>query len=158
VTITEPDGRVWRAWATLREDMAAPRFPIRLGARSRPLLRLFGVRGADDAWTELHDDTLKARFGWSRLETPLSNIAGYRIEGPWRWITAIGVRRSVRHGDLTFGGSSHGGVRLDLRERVPVGPFRIPALYVTVDDLEGFAAALAERGIDGVDARTRIVP
>ena len=62
----------------------------------------------------------------------------------------------MRHGDITFGGSPHGGVRLDFRERVPVGPFRAPALYVTVDDLEGFAAALAERGIQGVDARKRI--
>ena len=138
--------------------MATRRFPIRLGARSRPLLRLFGVRGPDDAWVELGEDTLEARFGWSRALTAISNIAGWRIEGPWPWITAIGVRRSIRHGDLTFGGSPHGGVRLDFVERVRVGPFHIPALYVTVDDLEGFAAALAERGITGVDARTRIVP
>jgi hypothetical protein len=29
----------------------------------------------------------------------------------------------------------------------------VPALYVTVGDLEGFAAALSERGIPGEDAR-----
>jgi hypothetical protein len=138
--------------------MATPRFPIRLGARSRPLLRVFGVRGPADAWVELGDDTFEARFGRFRAETPLSNIAGWRIEGPWLWITAIGVRMSVRHGDITFGGSHRGGVRLDFRERVPVGPFRVPALYVTVEELERFAAALAERGIQGVDARTRILP
>lgn len=107
---------------------------------------------------ELREDHLEARFGWSRAVTPLSNIAGWRIEGPWRWITAIGVRRSVRHGDITFGGSHHGGVRLDFVERVPVGPFRVPALYVTVDDLEGLAADLAKRGIGGADARAEIVP
>ena len=138
--------------------MATQRFPIRLGARSRPLLRLFGVRGTEDAWGELGDDTLEARFGRFRAATPLSNIAGWRIEGPWLWITAIGVRMSVRHGDITFGGSHRGGVRLDFRERVRVGPFRVPALYVTVDDLQGFAAALSERGIQGVDARRRVVP
>jgi hypothetical protein len=138
--------------------MATPRFPIRLGARSRPLLRVFGVRGPADAWVELGDDTFEARFGRFRAETPLSNIAGWRIEGPWLWITAIGVRMSVRHGDITFGGSHRGGVRLDFRERVPVGRFRVPALYVTVEELERFAAALAERGIQGVDARTRILP
>lgn len=137
--------------------MTAQRFPIRLGKRSRPLLRLFGVGGPADAWVELREDQLEARFGWSRAATAVANIAGWRIEGPWRWITAIGVRRSVRHGDLTFAGSHRGGVRLDFKERVPVGPFRVPALYVTVDDLEGFTAALAERGIAGVDARTRIV-
>jgi hypothetical protein len=138
--------------------MSTQRFPIRLGRRSRPLLRLFGVGGPDDAWVELGDDSLEARFGRFRAATPLSNIAGWRIEGPWRWITAIGVRMSVRHGDITFGGSHRGGVRLDFRERVRVGPFRVPALYLTVDDLQGFAAALTERGMQGVDARTRVVP
>jgi hypothetical protein len=133
--------------------MAAQRFPIRFGARSRPLLRLFGVRGPDDAWVELSDDALEARFGRAHASTPLANVAGWRIEGPWSWITAIGLRRSVRHGDITFGGSPRGGVRLDFRDRVRVAPFDVPALYVTVDDLEGFAAALTARGIDGVDAR-----
>lgn len=138
--------------------MPTQRFAIRLGRRSRPLLRLFGVSGPGNAWVEVGAADLEARFGWSRAVTPLANIARWRIEGPWRWITAIGVRRSVRHGDITFGGSPHGGVRLDFVERVRVGPFRVPALYVTVDDLEGFTAALAARGIQGVDARTRIVP
>jgi hypothetical protein len=138
--------------------MATQRFAIRLGARSLPLLRLFGVRGPTDAWVELRDDTLEARFGSARVSTALSNIASWRIEGPWLWITAIGIRRSFRHGDITFGGSPHGGVRLDFREPVRVTRLGVPALYVTVDDLEGFATALRERGIDGVDARTRVVP
>ena len=30
---------------------------------------------------------------------------------------------------------------------------RVPAFYVATDDLEGFAAALAARGIPGEDAR-----
>lgn len=137
--------------------MATQRFPIRLGSRSRPLLRLFAVRGRDDAWVDLGDDTLEARFGRFGAATPVSNVASWRIEGPWPWITAIGVRRSWRHGDLTFGGSPRGGVRLDFKEPVRVGPFDVPALYVTVEDLEGLAAALAARGITGVDARKRIV-
>ena len=138
-------------------DMETRRFPIRLGRRSRPLLRLFGVRGPENAWVDVGEDRLVAQFGWSRAETPLSNIASWRIEGPWLWVTAIGVRMSIRHRDITFGGSHRGGVRLDFHERVPVLAFRVPALYVTVDDLEGFAAALAERGISGADARRRIV-
>ena len=138
--------------------MATQRFPIRLGAKSRPLLRLFGVGGPDDAWVDVGNDTLEARFGRFRASSPLSNIAGWRIEGPWLWITAIGVRMSVRHRDITFGGSHHGGVRLDFRDPVRVGSFRVPALYVSVDDVEGCAAALTARGIQGVDARTRVVP
>jgi hypothetical protein len=123
-----------------------------------PVLRLFGVRGPADAWVEVRDDELEARFGRASAITPLSNVTSWRIEGPWLWITAIGLRRSVRHADVTFGGSNHGGVRLDFRERVSIKPFRAPALYVTVDDLEGFAAALTERGIRGVDARKRPTP
>jgi hypothetical protein len=35
-----------------------------------------------------------------------------------------------------------------------VGPFRLPALYLGVEDLEGLAAELERRGIPGEDART----
>lgn len=129
------------------------RFPFRLGRRSRPIIRLFGVRDADDAYVRLEDGRFTARFGRFELDTPLSNIVSWRIEGPWRWITAIGVRRSIRHGDITFGGSHRGGVRVDFRERPELWRFRPPALYVTVEDPEGLAAALRDRGIPGEDAR-----
>lgn len=131
----------------------ARRFPIEVGRKSRPLLRLFGVKGAN-AYVDLGSE-LDARFGWARLRTPVENIVSWRIEGPWLWITAIGVRRSIRHHDVTFGGTPRGGVRLDFREPVRAMGFSVPALYVTVADLEGFAAALAARGIPGTDARRR---
>lgn len=135
--------------------MAATRFPFRLGRRSMPLLRLFGVSGIEDAYVDLDASTFTARFGRFAVATPVADIVSWRIEGPWRWITAIGVRRSVRHGDLTFGGSHRGGVRVDFRERPVVGPFRIPALYVTVEDLDGLGAALTALGIPGEDARAQ---
>ena len=139
--------------------MTSLQFPMRLGRRSRPLLRLFGVRGVENAYVDLDDTTLEARFGWSHVTVPLSNIAGWRIEGPWPWITAIGTRMSIRHGDLSFAGSPRGGVRLDFKERVPYGPLRpLPALYVGVEDLEGLGAALQARGIPGIDARTDKTP
>jgi hypothetical protein len=131
--------------------MAAERFPIRVGRRSRPLLRLFGVKPGN-AYVDLNDE-MDARFGRSRVQTPVANLASWRIEGPWLWITAIGVRTSIRHRDVTFGGNHRGGVRVDFRDPVRFGFLSIPALYVTVDDLEGFAAALAGRGIPGLDAR-----
>jgi hypothetical protein len=133
--------------------MPVQRFPIRVGRRSRPLLRLFGVQPAN-AYVDL-DGELDAHFGFSRLRTPMSNLASWRIEGPWLWITAIGVRRSLRHHDLTFGGNHRGGVRVDFKDQVRLGFISVPALYVTVDDLEGFAAALVDRGIPGEDARKR---
>jgi hypothetical protein len=131
------------------------RFPFALGKRSRLLLRLVFRVTPETAFVDLGEE-LDARFGVGRVRTPVDNIASWRIEGPWLWITAIGIRRSVRHGDVTFGGTHTGGVRVDFRQRVPtMRIFRIPALYVTVEDLDGFAAALAERGIPGVDARRR---
>ncbi|HUG49358.1 MAG TPA: hypothetical protein VMP67_13230 [Candidatus Limnocylindria bacterium] len=132
----------------------AQRFPIRLGPRSRPLLRLlFGVK-EENAYVELND-ALDARFGWFSLRIPLANVKSWSIEGPWLWLTAIGVRRGLLAGDLTFGGNHKGGVRLDFHEPVRWAAFlRTPALYVTVADMEGLAAALSARGIPGEDKRT----
>ena len=115
---------------------------------------IFGVK-PDNAYVDLGDD-LEARFGYGHLRTPLTNIRSWRIEGPWLWITAIGIRRGIRDGVFAFDGVHTGGVRLDFRERVPLlRLFRTPALYVTVDDPEAFTAALAARGIQGQDVRRR---
>ncbi len=134
------------------DTLMARRFPIELGRRSRPLLRLlFRVR-PETAYVDLGEE-LDARFGFGHLRTRVENIASWRIEGPWLWITAIGIRRSIRHGDITFAGTPKGGVRVDFREPVKTMGFRVPALYVSVEDLQGLAAALAERGIPGEDAR-----
>ena len=126
---------------------------MRLGRKSRPLLLLFGVREGN-AYVDI-DDRLLARFGFFRLATSVSNIVGWQIEGPWLWIKAIGVRRDLRYGDISFAGVHTAGIRLDFRERVRWGPFRPPALYVTVDDLEGFAEELTRRCITGQDVRRR---
>ena len=133
--------------------MVAKRFPIRIGARSRGLVRIFFGATTDTAWAEVDADGLRARFGRFHFDTPLDNIASWRIEGPFQWITAIGVRTSVRHRDRSFAGSPHGGVRMDFRVPVGSGPLAVPAFYVGVDDLAGFAAALTALGIPGEDAR-----
>ena len=133
--------------------MTTARFPIRVGARSRGLVRLLFGATPETAWAEVDGNGLRARFGRFHLETPLANLATWRIEGPFRWITAIGVRMSVRHQDLSFAGSPHGGVRMDFRSPLRYGRFSLPALYVGADDLDGFAAALAAFGIPGEDAR-----
>jgi hypothetical protein len=111
----------------------------------------FGVR-PDNAWVDIGDD-LDVRFGWYHFRTPMANLASWRTEGPFLWITAIGVRMSIRHGDVTFGGSPHGGVRIDFREPVRWGPRRVPAIYVPADDLERLAHELQRRGVNGEDAR-----
>jgi hypothetical protein len=130
------------------------RFPMRVGPRSWGVLRLFGVK-RDRAPVVTIDDDLEVEFGWFRFRTPVANIVSWRIEGPWQWITAIGVRRGVRHGDVSFTGSPRGGVRVDFRDRVRWGFFRVPAVYLGAEDLDGLAAELERRGVAGVDARTR---
>jgi hypothetical protein len=127
------------------------RFPIRIGRRSRPVVRLFGAT-PETAWAELDGD-LEIRFGRFRIRTPVSNLARWRIEGPFVWIKAIGVRRSFRGGDMSFAGSAHGGVRIDLIEDVRWGALRVPAVWIGADDLDGLAAELLRRGIPGEDAR-----
>lgn len=137
---------------TLRR-MGGARYPIRIGRRSAPLLRvLFGVT-PERAWAAITEGRLVVRFGRWVFEVDVDDITRWRIEGPWRWITAIGIRRSVRHGDISFAGSPRGGVRLDFREPVKWKLFHVPACYVGVDDLDGFAAELAALGIPGEDAR-----
>jgi len=131
------------------------RYPIRIGSRSRLFLRLaFGVT-PERAYVELGDDTVRARFGRFSFSAPMSGVTRWRIEGPWTWITAIGVRMSLRHRDISFAGSPRGGVRIDFEPPVRWRFLRPPAIYYGVDDLEGFAAALTALGIRGEDKRTR---
>ena len=131
--------------------MPATRFPIRIGRRSRGYLRLWTVT-PETAYVEL-DDHLDIHFGRWRFRTAATNLASWRIEGPFLWIGAIGIRRSFRHGDVSFAGSPHGGVRIDFRQPVPWGFLRVPAIYVGADDLDALAGELAHRGLPGVDAR-----
>jgi len=129
------------------------RYPIRIGSKSAPLLRvLFGV-APDRAWASVDSESVTVRFGRFELIAPVASVTRWRIEGPWHWVTAIGIRRSIRHADISFAGSPRGGVRLDLSNPVRWGPLSIPAIYVGVDDLEGFARELTGRGIPGEDAR-----
>jgi hypothetical protein len=129
------------------------RFPIAVDPRFRLILRVFGVRPGN-AHVDVND-LFDARFGNFSATTPVANISHWTIEGPWSWVTAIGVRMSVRHRDITFGGNARGGVRVDFHEPVRVSRFSVPALYVTVEDMEGLAAVLTGRGISGEDRRRR---
>jgi hypothetical protein len=134
--------------------MTARQYPIRIGARSAPLLRVvFGVM-PDNAWAMVDGGEMVTRFGRFEFRVPVANITRWRIEGPWRWITAIGVRGSVRQGDFTFAGSHRGGVRMDFAAPVQWSGRNVPAFYVGVEELEAFAAELAALGIPGEDVRT----
>jgi hypothetical protein len=127
-------------------------FPIRLDRRAWPLLLAFGVRPRA-AWLRLEHDRIAARFGFSRAEIALANVERWDITGPYRWWRAIGIRGTPGKTEITYGGSSHGGICLHLRAPVRIAWVQVRHFYVTVEDLQGLGAALAARGIPGEDQR-----
>ena len=126
--------------------MTLERFPLRITRRWRLPLLAWGVTPSR-AWVEVDERELRARYGWWKLSTPLSNIASYSTSGPYRWWRAIGLRQSIPDLGLTFGTSTHGGVTVTFREKVRLFLVGHPDLTVTVDDVDGFARALDARGI-----------
>ena len=131
------------------------RFALPLRWPSRLFLLAWGVRPGH-AHVDVDADRVRAVFGFWALETPLANVTAWEISGPYRWWRAIGLRSSWPFRDYTFGTTTHGGVTLRFRGRVRFGRiYRAAELTVTVDDLEGLARALQERGITGRDVRTR---
>ncbi len=134
---------------------AAAEFPIRIQPNLKPILLIFGVHDDGKALVRLADGQFTAVFGRFTAGTALANIERWDITGPyWSW-RAVGVRRSVGQRDLTFGGSAHGGLRVQFRQSVRVARLSITELYLTVDDLEGLGAALTARGIPGEDLRSK---
>jgi hypothetical protein len=117
-----------------------------------PILVLFGVLPGR-AFVSLHGDRLLARFGFFTAHIYLPNVERWTISGPYRWWRAAGVRATLGRAELTFGGSTHGGLCLFLREPVRIAGMAVRELYLTVDDLEGLATELSARGIPGTDLR-----
>jgi hypothetical protein len=130
--------------------VAAPEseFGFDFDPRFRWLLAALGVRPAT-ARVTVTADHLVARFGPWVCETPLTNVSGVEVSGPYRWYTAIGARGSFADGGLTFGSTPAGGVCVLFHEPVrgllPFGPARHPGLTVTVADRDGFASTLRSR-------------
>lgn len=118
------------------------RFPFRFDPVAAPL-RVLGVR-PDTCWVEVGDDVLEARMGPFRCRTPWGNVKDVRITRDYAAITAIGPRGSFADLGATFGTSTVGGVCVCFHERVAaLTPLRLhPGLTVTVEDLEGCAAAV----------------
>ena len=127
-------------------------FEIRRQRSLWPILVVFGVLPGR-AFVALDGDRLFARFGFFTAHVALPNVERWTISGPYRWWRAIGVRRTLGRPELTFGGSAHGGLCLSLGEPVRIARMAVRELYLTVDDLEGLAAALSARGIPGQDLR-----
>lgn len=117
-------------------------------------LRLFGI-GPTSAYVEVDDHYLDARFGPFRVRTPLGNIRGVQVGGPYSPVFATGLRVSLRDRGLTFGTTPARGVCLTFRRPVtsPIPGFLLghPGLTLTVEDPDGLAEALLHAVPDGID-------
>jgi hypothetical protein len=119
-------------------------FPYAVDRRLALFWLPFGVRPSRDGVTITDEGMFRATFGFLKLETPLSNIAGAHVTRNHRWYTAAGARRSMLDDGLTFGTNRDAGVCVHFREPVP-SPLRRTghsALTVTVDDVDGLANRL----------------
>lgn len=131
--------------------MSVRGFAFRHDRRFAVPLRALGV-GPDTAWVEVDDTTLRVRFGRLGLRTPIGNVAGVELTGPYRWYRAIGPRLSLADGGVTFGTSTRGGACIRFQDPVPAllgRRFPHPGATVTVDDPAGLARTLRERGGPG---------
>ena len=123
-------------------------FAFRFSPAHRAAALLFGVTPGN-AGVEVSDGHLLARYGLWSLRTPLANVGGTEVTGPYTILKTIGPAHLslVDHG-LTFSSNAERGLCICFREPVPglepTGRLRHPALTVTVADIDGLAAALAE--------------
>jgi hypothetical protein len=115
---------------------------------SRPLswpLALIGVT----PWTahvDVSDQDFAVRFGPWSLTTPLSNIEGATVTGPYLPFKVLGPHISLADAGVTFGATWRRGVCVRFRRPVagalPTGLLKHPAVTVTVADPERLATIL----------------
>ena len=99
------------------------------------------------AWVEVRQDELEARFGRWRVRTPVHNVVGTEVTGPYSFLRTAGPPRlGVTDRGLTFATNGDRGVCLTFAVPVrgidPFGRLRHPELTVTVLDVEGLIAVL----------------
>jgi len=139
----------WRAIDAPRHDRqigfrVTKHFGYAIDRRYLPVLLACALRPARDGVTLTEEGSLLATFGFFKIATPLSNVAGAHITRNYRWWTAVGIRLSGADDGLTLGTNLVGCVCMQSTEKVP-SPLRRrghSALTVTVADLVGLTTAL----------------
>lgn len=121
------------------------RFAFGLDPAWRIPLLLFGV-GPGRAFAEVGEGEFAVRFGLWSLRTPLSNVAGTTVTGPYAPWKVIGPRLSLADRGVTFGTNARRGVCVRFHTPVPAlapgGLLTHPGATVTVSDPEGLVEAL----------------
>jgi hypothetical protein len=101
-------------------------------------------------WVEVGEETLNAHFGPWRVATPLRNVSGVEVTGPYLFIKTAGpARLAVTDRGLTFATNGDRGVLVSFHEPVTgldrLGVLHHPELTVTVADVDRLAALLRSR-------------
>lgn len=128
---------------------ATETFAFRFSPVYRALALPFGITPAR-AWVRLGPEWLEARFGPWVVETPVTNLAGAEISGPYTLAKTAGpAHLSFSDRGLTFASNGDRGVCVSFHEPVPgissMSNPRHPGLTVTVDDVEGFHRSVTRR-------------
>lgn len=121
-------------------------YPFRFDGRYRLLGLPFGVT-PPRAMVRLGAGWLLVRFGPWVVETPLANVTGAELTGPYRLVKTAGpAHLSLADQGLTFATNPDRGVCIRFGEPVAgidvLGVLRHPALTVTVADVEGLQREL----------------
>jgi hypothetical protein len=129
------------------------RFGFHLPAITHAILLLpFGLFRAPEV--RLDDQHIGVHMGLYRASFALADIDRFEIDGPYIWFRAIGPRHTLFHTDFSYCTDGKGAVKLYLKTQRPLHWVRrVDLIYLGVEDLEGLAAALRERGIPGTDVR-----
>lgn len=127
----------------------AARFGFRFDPRYVAASLPFGITPAS-ARVLVTDRELEAAFGPWRVRTPLSNVVGTEVTGPYSFLKTAGpARLSFTDRGLTFATNGERGLCICFAEPVrgidPLGRIRHPGLTVTVADIDGLHALLAAR-------------
>ncbi|HUR75818.1 MAG TPA: hypothetical protein VMZ00_16165 [Sporichthya sp.] len=106
----------------------------------------FGVTPATSV-IRVDKNDLEVRFGLWSVRTPLTNVIGYELSGPYSFAKTGGpARLSLADKGLTFATNSRAGVCLKFATPIrgidPLGLIRHPGLTLTPADPEGFVAAV----------------
>ena len=122
------------------------RFEFAFAPRYRGFARPFGVT-PNTAWVDVDDETFEARFGLWRIRTPLTNITGVDVTGPYAfWKTAGPARLAITDRGITFATNGDRGVLIlfdtPVRALGRLAVMRHPELTVTVADVDGLAELL----------------
>lgn len=106
----------------------------------------FGVR-PETAYVVVSPSELRITFGPWRLTTPRRNVVQLHETGGYSFLKSAGpAHLSLADRGITFATNPQRGVCIGFRQPVgaiePTGRIRHPAATVTVEDIDGLAAAL----------------